>query len=374
MNKTSFKNETTLKDCITNTLNRKLPFLVNHIVQIYNQKQETRNKYLFINKNHMLTSITTIKPPKLKEGDTIGLITPAGPITIEQLEQTKALLSQWGYNTYHTKNVFLQKGYLAGTDAERLDDLHQMFKNEEVNAIMCIRGGYGTPRLLENIDYDLIRNNPKIFIGYSDITALLQAIYKFSGLITFHGVVGISEFTEYTQQNFLEVFTNSHESLIIKSILPNNYKKDEYKTYVIENGIAKGELAGGNLALIVALMGTPFEIDIEGKLLFIEDIGEAPYKVDRMLTQLILSGKLQKARGIVLGVFNDCDFNNDDITAENSLSLREVLDDRLSGLNIPVLYGFSFGHIANQAIFPIGIEAELNTQKKTIKLLEKVVL
>ena len=121
-------------------------------------------------------------------------------------------------------------------------------------------------------------------------------------------------------------------------------------------------------------MGTPYEIDIEGKLLFIEDIGEAPYKVDRMLSQLRLSGKLKRAKGIVLGVFNDCDLNNDDITAENSLSLREVLDDRLSDLNIPVMYGFSFGHIANQAIFPVGIRAELNTQKKTIKLLEKVVL
>lgn len=322
----------------------------------------------------MANSTKIIKPPKLKKGDTIGLITPAGPITTEQLERTKTLLNQLGFKTYHTKNVLLKKGYLAGTDAERLDDLHQMFNNENVNAIMCIRGGYGTPRILENIDYDLICKNPKIFIGYSDITALLQAIYKFSGLVTFHGVVGISDFTEYTQNNFLKVLTNSNNSLLIQSILPDDNKKDEYKPYIIEKGIAQGELAGGNLALIVALMGTPFEIKLEGKLLFIEEIGEAPYKVDRMLTQLILSGKLQKAKGIVLGVFNDCDFNNDDITAENSLYLKEVLIDRLSGLGIPVIYGFSFGHIANQAIFPIGIKAELNTETRTIKLLEKAVL
>ncbi|MEN8120027.1 MAG: LD-carboxypeptidase [Bacteroidota bacterium] len=322
----------------------------------------------------MTNSTKIIKPARLKKGDTIGLITPAGPITAEQLEQTKTLLNQLGYNTYHTNNVLLQKGYLAGTDSERLDDLHQMFKNEEVNAILCIRGGYGTPRLLDNIDYDLIRNNPKIFIGYSDITALLQAIYKFTGLITFHGIVGISDFTEYTKHNFLEILTNSNESLLIKSIEEDGNLNEEYKPYVIENGIVQGELAGGNLALMVALMGTPFEIDIEDKLLFIEDIGEAPFRVDRMLTQLILSGKLQKARAIVLGVFNDCDFNGDDITAENSLSLKEVITDRLSGLGIPVMYGFSFGHIANQAIFPVGIQAELNTEKKTIKLLEKVVL
>ncbi|RLD82828.1 MAG: LD-carboxypeptidase [Bacteroidetes bacterium] len=322
----------------------------------------------------MLNSQRTIKAARLKKGDTIGLIAPASPITIEQLEQTKTLLNKWGYKTYHTKNVLQKKGYLAGTDAERLDDLHEMFKKKEINAIMCIRGGYGTPRLLEHVDYDLIRKNPKIFIGYSDITALLQAIYKFSGLICFHGVVGISDFTEYTQHNFFEVLTNSNNPITIESILPDDDEKDEYKPYVIKEGVARGELAGGNLALIVALMGTPFEIDIEGKLLFIEDIGEAPYKVDRMLTQLILSGKLNKAKGIVLGVFNDCDFNNDDITAENSLSLKEVLDDRLSGIDIPVMYGFSFGHIANQAIFPIGVEAELNTQKKTITLLEPGVL
>lgn len=315
-----------------------------------------------------------IKPNKLKKGDTIGLITPAGPINTEQLESTKSLLNKMGFNTYHTENVLCKKGYLAGTDTERLNDLHLMFKNEKVNAIMCIRGGYGTPRILNDIDYELIRKNPKIFIGYSDITALLQAIYKFSGLITFHGVVGISDFTEYTLSNFQEILTKSNDILLIESIPPKENEGDEYQPYVIENGIAQGELAGGNLALIAALMGTPFEIELEGKILFIEDIGEAPYKIDRMLTQIILSGKLQKAKGIVLGVFNGCDFNNDDITAENSLSLKEVISDRLSGLGIPVMYGFSFGHIANQAIFPVGIQAELNTDTKTIKLLENTVL
>jgi len=316
----------------------------------------------------------TIKPKMLKKGDTIGLITPAGPITKNKLKATKSILKQLGFKSYHTKNVLLQKGYLAGTDDERLDDLHHMFSNESVDAILCIRGGYGTPRILENIDYELISKNPKIFIGYSDITALLQAIYKFSGLICFHGVVGTSDFTEYTQYCFLELLTNSYAPFPIKSIPPFYSKEVEYQPYVIEKGIAQGELAGGNLALIVAIMGTPFEIDIENKLLFIEDIGEAPFRVDRMLTQLLLSGKLQKAKGIVLGVFNDCDFNDDDITSENSLSLKEVITDRLSGLGIPVMYGFSFGHIANQAIFPVGIMAEFNTRTKTIKLLEKAVL
>ena len=315
-----------------------------------------------------------LKPQKLKKGDTIGLITPAGPISPEQLESTKAILAKLGFKTKHTKNVLLQKGYLAGTDKQRLDDLHLMFQDKSVDAIMCIRGGYGTPRILADIDYDLIRSNPKIFIGYSDITALLQAIYKFSGLITYHGVVGISDFTEYTQNNFLDIFTKPSDTLLIQSIEHDDAQDESYQPFVIKHGNVRGELAGGNLALIAALMGTPFEIGFEDKLVFIEDIGEAPYNVDRMLTQLILSGKLQKAKAIVLGVFNDCNFNDDDITAENSLSLKEVLIDRLSGLDIPVVYGFSFGHIANQAIFPIGIMAELDTKKMTIELLENVVL
>ncbi|RLD72346.1 MAG: LD-carboxypeptidase [Bacteroidetes bacterium] len=321
----------------------------------------------------MINLKKTIKPPKLKKGDTIGLITPASPIKEAQLIQTKKLLTQLGFKTYNTNRVLLKKGYLAGTDAERLEDIHHMFENEDVHAVMCIRGGYGTPRILEYIDYDLIRKNPKIFIGYSDITALLQAIYKFSGLITFHGVVGVSDFTEYTRNNFLKVLTKSSEALLIPSVVQNNPIAEEYRPYVIEKGIAKGELAGGNLALIVALMGTPYEIDLRGKLLFIEDIGEAPYKIDRMLSQLVLSGKLKTLKGIVLGVFSDCDLNNDDITDENSLSLKEVLIDRLSDLGIPIMYGFSFGHIANQAVFPVGLMAELNTETMTVQLLEKAV-
>lgn len=319
-------------------------------------------------------AINTLKPKRLKKGDTIGLVAPAGPIRPEQLERTKAILAELGFKTRHTKNLLSQKGYLAGTDEQRLNDLHQMFSNKQIDAIMCIRGGYGTPRILADIDYELIRRNPKIFIGYSDITALLQAIYKFSGLITYHGVVGISDFTKYTRNNFLELFTKAHDALLIQSINHYGDMDEIYKPYVLKNGLARGVLAGGNLALITALMGTPFEIDLEDKLVFIEDVGEPPYSVDRMLTQLLLSGKLQKAKAIVLGVFNDCDLNNDTITVENSLSLKDVILDRLSGLEIPIVYGFSFGHIANQAIFPIGINAELNTNKLTIELLEKAVL
>ncbi|MCF6240986.1 MAG: LD-carboxypeptidase [Bacteroidales bacterium] len=315
-----------------------------------------------------------IIPKRLKKGDTIGLITPAGVITPEKLANTKKLLSDLGYKTFHTENVLRKRGYLAGSDKEKLDDLHLMFKNDEVNAIMCIRGGYGTMRLLPFIDYDLIRRHAKILIGYSDITALIQAIYKKTGLVGFHGVVGTSAFTEYTLQNFLDILTITSKTKTIHSFPPKPDSVVAYLPYVLNSGKAQGKLIGGNLALLASLMGTPYEPDFENKIVFIEDIDEAPYRIDRMLTQLLLSGKLQKAAGIVLGVFNACDLDRENLNPENSLSLKEVITDRLSDLDMPVMYGFSFGHIQNQAIFPVGVLAEMDTERFIIRLLEPAVL
>lgn len=315
-----------------------------------------------------------IIPKRLKKGDTVGLIAPAGIITTQKLEDTKKVLNQLGYKTLYTKNVLLKKGYLAGEDKEKLEDLHFMFKSDEVNAILCIRGGYGTMRLLSDIDYDLIARHPKILIGYSDITALLLAIYKKTGMFGFHGVVGTSAFTEYTLNNFSSILTDVSETKIIHSFPPHPDSDEAYLPYILNRGKAQGRLIGGNLALLAALMGTPFEPDFEDKIVFIEDIDEAPYRIDRMLTQLLLSGKLQKAAGIVLGVFNACDLNREDLSSKNSLSLKQVITDRLSSLKIPIMYGFSFGHIQNQAIFPVGIYAEMNTESFTIHLLEPSVL
>lgn len=322
----------------------------------------------------MLKTPQTIVPQRLKKGTTIGLITPAGVITREKLEKTKDLLNKLGYQTFHTQNVLLKKGYLAGDDKAKLDDLHLMFRNDEVDAIMCVRGGYGTMRLLPYINYDLIRKNPKILIGYSDITALIQAINKKTGLVGFHGVVGTSAFTDYTLQNFFDILTNPEEVKTIQSFPPRPDSVDAYLPYVLNSGKATGKLIGGNLALLASLMGTPYEPDFENKIVFIEDIDEAPYRIDRMLTQLLLSGKLQKAAGIVLGVFNACDLDKDKLNPENSLSLKEVISDRLSSLSLPIMYGFSFGHIQNQAIFPVGINAEMDTDSFTLKLLEPAVL
>jgi len=304
-----------------------------------------------------------IKPRRLSDSSLIALIAPAGPVKQEQIDRAQKTLSDMGYRTCYTQNILSQKGYLAGDDEIRLNDFHQAFDNKEVDAIICIRGGYGTTRIIDKINYDLIKQNPKIFIGYSDITALLKAIYQQTGLITLHGIVGISAFTDYTKSIFNKVLSKQENENII-------YPQDKYSIQTIIPGKANGKLAGGNLSLVNALIGTKYQLDFTNKVVFLEDIGEEPYPVDRMLTQLLLSGCMHKASGIILGNFTNCDIDNKEITAENSLSLSDVFMDRLGHLNIPIIAGFSFGHIQNQAIFPIGIDAELETGLNGIRLLE----
>ncbi len=306
-----------------------------------------------------------IKPKALKKNDLIALIAPAGPITESKLAEAQENLLELGFRSSFTQRILNRKGYLAGNDSDRLDDLHEAFENPDIDAILCIRGGYGSARILDKLDFKRIKGNPKVFIGYSDITALLNTIWQKTGLITFHGVVGTSSFSDYTRQQFLAVFRSQHsDKLVITS--------KEEKLEFLNHGRAKGKLVGGNLAIVNSLIGTGFDIDFTEKIVFLEDVGEAPYKIDRMLTQLALSGKLDKASGIVLGKFDGCDIDNKEITKENSLSLNEVFNDRLGHLNIPVINGFSFGHIKDQAIFPIGIEAEIDSSQNGIKLLESV--
>ena len=306
-----------------------------------------------------------LKPKALKKNSRIGLIAPAGPINESQLAKAQDNLLEMGFRSCFTDRILHRKGYLAGEDSTRLDDLHEAFENNDIDAILCIRGGYGSARIIDQIDFELIKQNPKIFIGYSDITALLNIIRQKTGLICFHGVVGTSAFSEYTKSQFQKLFFNQVSDNEIYTAQPTLLE-------VLNKGKAKGQLVGGNLAIINSLLATPFELDFTNKIVFLEDVGETPYKIDRMLTQLLLSGNLQKAAGIILGTFKNCDIDQEEITPENSLSLIQVFEDKLKSLDIPVISNFSFGHIKDQAIFPIGIEAEIDTTRNSIRLLESV--
>lgn len=316
-----------------------------------------------------------IKPKKLKKGDTIGLITPSSAISRQSFESTLDNMDKLGFKVKYSDNMRVRKGFLAGTDQQRLDDLHAMFDDASVNGIFCARGGYGSARLLPSINYPLIAANPKAFIGYSDITALHFGIFAKTGLVTFHGPVGASEFTDFTSQHFEKTVLMGVPNLEIKQANDDREKtEDHYQLETITDGVAKGRLVGGNLSLVTSLIGTPFDLDFTGKLVFIEEVGESPYRIDRMFTQLLLAGKLQNAAGIVLGVFSDCDTKETDPDFGDTTSLREVIADRLGRLNIPVLYGLSFGHISNIATLPMGIQASLDTYTQTLTLLEEAVI
>lgn len=311
-----------------------------------------------------------IKPKRLKKGDTIGLITPGSYITDEGLQKAVTNLEDLGFKVALSKNIRAERGFTAGTDEERLDDLHQMFADKKIAGIWCARGGYGCGRLLPAINYSLIKKNPKVLVGFSDITALIQAINKETGLIGFHGPVGSSDFTDYTKEHLINTLIEPKDSLTIKIAEENEdlgKTKKVYQSTIIRRGVATGKLIGGNLSLLAPLAGTKYQPDVKGKLVFIEEIGEAPYRIDRMLTQLRQSYPLKEAAGIILGVFNGCEAKE----GSRSLSLLETLKDRLSNLNIPVLYGASFGHISNNMTLPIGVKATLDADKKTITLLEK---
>ena len=312
-----------------------------------------------------------IRPKRLREGATIALIAPSSPPSAEKLAKGIANLMQFGFKIAEGKSLRAQNGYLAGTDAERLADLHWAFQSPEIDAVWCIRGGYGAARLLPNLDYELIRRNPKPFLGYSDVTALHLAIHQRTGLVTFHGPVAASDYPKDTLLHF--------RSVLMQPIAPYTIvakreglesEPPEYQPFVITPGQANGVLTGGNLALLSSLAGTPFAPVFKKKIVFIEDVGEQPYRLDRMLTQLLQATDLAQAAGIALGVFNDCQPKQD----SPSLSLPDTLRDRLGGLGIPVVYGLPFGHVTHQATFPYGIEAKLDAENMVLTLLEAAVV
>lgn len=307
------------------------------------------------------------KPPRLRPGALVGLIAPASPVSEEKLEKALSNLAALGFRVKEGASLRARHGYLAGPDEARLADLHRAFADPEVEAVWCVRGGYGITRLLPHIDYSLIKENPKLLIGYSDVTALHLAIGQKTGLTTFHGPVAASDFPENTLTHFKSVLMEPPASHRIaapggQEILPG----EEYRPFTIAPGRASGRITGGNLSLLAALAGTSFEPSFRRKIVFIEEVGEQPYRVDRLLTQLLQATDLKHAAGIVLGVFAECTAKN----PEFSLTLPETLNDRLGNLGIPVFYGLPFGHIAHQATFPYHVKAEMDADGRTLTLLE----
>jgi muramoyltetrapeptide carboxypeptidase len=309
-----------------------------------------------------------IKPKKLSKGDVIGIISPASSTDdYTNVELGVKYLEKIGYKVEIGKNVGKTHGYLAGNDDERTDDFHYMFKKKYIKAIMCVRGGYGSPRLLDKIDYKLIKNNPKIFIGHSDITALQMAMLNRTGLITFAGPMLAIDFTDevssFTEEIFWAMITSNKKFGKI-------HQPDDEKIITIVKGASKGRIVGGNLSLLSSLVGTNYLPELKDKIILIEEVGEVPYRIDRMLNQLRLAQVFKQVKGIVLGAFTDC---NETDPAKKTLTLGEVIADYFESLKIPVVYNLKHGHIKDSITIPIGITVKLNSSRNYLEIDEGAV-
>lgn len=290
----------------------------------------------------------------LKSGDTIGLVAPASPATEEEFTQAVTGLEREGFKVISGKSCTeTYGGYLSGKPQIRADDIHEMFSSKEIDGIMCLRGGYGTSQLLPLLDYDLIKQNPKVFVGFSDITALHIAFLQKANLITFHGPTmsrGLNQLPDISRQYLLKSIMSAET---VGEIIN---EQDHSSIQSLTSGIAKGQLVGGNLSLISATMGTPYEIDTKNKILFIEEVGEDPYRIDRMLTQLMLAGKLSEAEGIVLGTWHRCEPKK----RPGYFTVEDLFQKIIKPLNKPTIYNVQAGHGPVNITLPLGVHVTLD--------------
>ncbi|GAA4793175.1 LD-carboxypeptidase [Olivibacter ginsenosidimutans] len=311
-----------------------------------------------------------IYPKLLKKGDTVGIICPSGAID----DQLSFMLAQetfeaLGFNVKWGDHVHERLGHLAGTDQARLADLHQMFEDDEIKAIICMRGGSGAARLLDKIDYQLIRRHPKIFLGYSDITSLHAAIHSQTGLITFHGAVGISSWTVSLAKQFEQLFIvgkpTRYENPLDKG---NNLIPTQNRIQTITSGTASGKLLGGNLSVLTSIAGSAYFPDFTDSILFLEEVSEELYRIERMFCQLRLTGALTKIKGFIFGQCTDCN----PAGGYGSQNLDQILEEYIKPLQIPAYQGAMIGHISNQFILPVGATIAMNANTGTFVVAEKV--
>jgi len=317
---------------------------------------------------------TLIKPERLCPGDTVGIIAPSSPPADPMaVDRAVEAVERFGFVPKLGENVRERHGFLAGGDRERAADVMQMFTDKQVKAIICLRGGYGAARMLELLDYHVIRRHAKIFSGFSDITSLHCAFAKKVNMVTIHapmlnGGLQSKDLKEFTRASFFRTVT---EATPAGSIVAD-YDKTNIST--VRCGLAEGRLVGGNLSVLCASIGTPFEPLFKGKILFIEDVNEQPYRLDRMLTQLLNAGVLKQVAGVAVGVNRDCeDDGKDQMMDEYRQSSADVIAERLEPLGVPVVTGLPFGHVEFNATIPVGAHARLDGDNGDLIITEAAV-
>ncbi|MDN3686771.1 S66 peptidase family protein [Cyclobacterium jeungdonense] len=300
-------------------------------------------------------------PKRIQPGDRVGLISPSAATgDIMEFTFAREALEALGLQVQEGKYLTGRRGHLAGTDAERATDLNEMFGNEAIKAIVCIRGGSGAARILPLIDYQMIKNNPKPILGYSDITALHNAIHAQTGLVTFHGPNGSGSWNPFNADQFRTVFFGEQNRITYQNETEDTddlvIKKNRIRT--IYPGKVSGELVGGNLTVLTALAGSPYLPDFKDKILFLEDIGEEPYRIDRMMSTLMLMGVFKDINGFVFGQCTDCDPTG----GYGNLTLDQILDDYLLHLKIPAYRGAMIGHVPKQFLLPFGAKMTMDSE------------
>jgi len=303
-----------------------------------------------------------IKPKALRPGDTIGILSPSSATPdAGRIDLAIERLTREGYRVALAQNARKRHAHMGGTDAERVADIHELFGRDDVHAVFCARGGDSAPRLLGDIDYGLIRAHPKVFVGYSDITSLHLAFFKRAGLVTFHGpMLGEQYAAQYNHDYFWRAVSGAPVGVVGDPPAEGEYGQSyPPPRIVIRAGEARGMLVGGNLTLTEQTLGTPYEIETRGRILFIEDTGEEPYAIDRMLTHLRNAGKLHEAAAILFGESTDCRIGK---TFVSNFTLETVVRDRLADLGMPVVYGMRFGHGTHLFTLPLGVQATLSAQ------------
>lgn len=304
-----------------------------------------------------------LRPKPLRTGGTIGLVAPSSPVERESLSRAAEFLKRRGYQVRLGEHVSESYGYLAGTDQQRASDVNGMFADHGIDAIFIARGGYGSARLLELIDYRTIAKNPKVFVGYSDATALQLALWARIRLVSFYGPLATIDLSrssaDYNFSRLLEMIEARPNTELIPKPWPRSVR-------TISHGRTRGPLVGGCLSVLTSLVGARHFPELKGAVLFLEDVDEQPYRVDRLLTQLDLAGVLPSLAGVLLGHFTRCKGRG----RKPSLPLDEVLIERFAGRGYPVVAGLPFGHIARKITVPQGISVSIDTQRQSIELLE----
>ncbi len=298
------------------------------------------------------TEKKSVKPPRLMQGDTVGIVAPAGPFDPKKFMKGKAVLELMGFRTFFDEGIFQKHGLFAGTDVQRADQVNRLFADSAIRAVVCARGGYGSMRILPFLDFETIQKNPKIFVGFSDISVLLSVLDDRCGLVTFHGPV-------------VTTLANAIEETIaaMRTALKSNTALEltPKEGIVINSGVSSGIVAGGNLTTLCHLVGTPYAPRFNGKILFIEDVGEVPYRIDRMLAQMKLAGCFEGLKGLVLGSFEECGQLDE---------IFRIVQEMFKDVNIPILSGFEIGHSKINITIPIGLEATLDTDRQILTFYE----